>query len=218
MTKVSRRALLVILVAAAIPLIGVAVTRIFLQIPISAMTRDVNAIAGIHPLVGILSSLGILLWWTSASVYLFAAYLLRDVPGATGGGFMVYSGLLSFYLGLDDLFQIHEKLAPRYLKVPELGGYALLGLATVFYLWRYRHVLRRADTVLLMLALALLAASVAVDAVLEPWLRRLKDWEYFVEDGAKWLGICFWTSFCVVRCASDLESVLPQAPRKTRLP
>ncbi|NJM27346.1 MAG: hypothetical protein HC856_02090 [Pseudanabaena sp. RU_4_16] len=60
----------------------------------------------------------------------------------------------------------------------------------------------------MLLALAFLSTSVVVDAVLEPWLWCLKDWAYFVEDGLKWLGICFWTTFCIVRCTNDLRSTL----------
>lgn len=223
MTTVLRRVILATIGTAAVPLLGIAVARILLHIKIPDMTRDVAAIAGIHPLSGILSSLGILFWWTSATVWLFAAFLRRVHQGAAGVGFLVYSGLLSAYLGLDDLFQFHEYLAPTYLKVSERAVYGLLAVATAFYLWRYRRPLQRPDGVLLLLALASLSSSVVVDAALEPWLWRLKDWTYFVEDALKWLGICFWTAFCVVRCTSDLRSILPiesgePLPSAPRLP
>jgi hypothetical protein len=180
-----------------------------LQVKIPDMTRDLAAIAGIHPLSGFLSSLGILLWWTSATVWLFTAFLRRIRHGSAGVGFLVYSGLLSAYLGLDDLFLFHEYLAPTYLKVPEKVVYGLLAAATAFYLWRYRRAIQTSDGVLLLLALAFLSSSVLVDAVLEPWLWSLKDWTYFLEDGLKWLGICFWTALCVVQCTSDFRSTLP---------
>ena len=214
MTTVSHRLILAVLGAAVIPLLSLAFARIFLQIDIASMTRDVNAIAGVHPLSGILSSLGILLWWTSVSVYLFTAYLLRSIQSTSGVGFLVYSGLLSTYLGLDDLFQVHEHLAPGYLKVPELVVYALLGSATTCYLWRYRRLLRQPDAVLLLFALAFLFISVAVDAVWKLWMWHPKDWKFLFEDGAKWLGICYWTAFCVVRCSRELGSMLPMASSK----
>lgn len=175
------------------------------------MTRDVAAIAGIHPLSGILSSVGILFWWTSATIWFFAAFLRRVFQGTSGVGFLIYSGLLSAYLGLDDLFQFHEYLAPTYLEVSEGAVYGLLVFATAFYLWRYRRSFQRPDGVLLLIALAFLSGSVVVDVALEPWLWRLKDWTLFIEDGLKWLGICFWTAFCVVRCTRDLRSILPIA-------
>lgn len=198
------KVLLAIVAAGAVPLAGVALVRIVLDVPVSDMTRDVNAIAGIHPLAGILSSMGILLWWASASIYLFSSYLLRNVSGPFGHGFMLHSGLLSVYLGLDDLFQFHEHLAPQYLRLPEWGVYVILAIVTSVYLWHHRHALMRRDALLLMSSLSLLASSVALDAVFGRWLWRLRDWTFFVEDGAKWLGICFWVAFCVVRCASAL--------------
>jgi hypothetical protein len=210
MTTVSRRVIPATVGIAAIPLLGIAVARILLHVRIPDMTRDVAAVAGIHPLSGILSSLGILFWWTSATIWLFAAFLRRDRQ-EPGVGFLVYSGFLSAYFGLDDLFQFHEYLAPTYLKVSERVVYGLLAFATAVYLWRYRWAFQRPDGVLLLLALTFLSSSVVIDAALEPWLWRLKDWTCFVEDGLKWLGICFWTAFCVVRSTTDLRSILPIA-------
>lgn len=202
---VSCRAILAIICIAIIPLLGIAGTRMFLHIGISNMTRDVTAIAGIHPLSGILSSLGILLWWTSATVWFFAALLRRCRQEAQGIGFLVCSGLLSTYLALDDLFLFHEHLFPTYLSVSEQTVYAFLAVCTMLYLWRYRRYFIRSDGVLMLLALAFLCASVVFDAVLAPHLWHLKDWLFLVEDGLKWLGICFWTAFCIVRCTNDLR-------------
>lgn len=212
MATISRRMLLMIVGAAVIPLVGIAVARILLPIKLPDMTRDVAAIAGIHPLSGILSSMSILFWWTSGTIWLFAAFLRRVCLGTPGVGLMVYSGLLSTYLGLDDLFQFHEYLAPTYLKVSEPVVYCLLAFAVVFYLYRYRRPLQRPDGVLLLVALALLSSSVVVDVALKPWLWRLKDWSFLVEDGLKWLGLCFWTAFCIVRCTCDLRPILQVTP------
>lgn len=208
MTAVPYRAILVTVVAAVIPLLGVAVARLAFDVDISRMTMDVPAITKIHPLSGILSSLGALVWWTSVAIWFFAALLrLRQHPGTANVGFMVSSGLLSTYLALDDLFQIHEYIAPLLLNIPDEFVLGLLALAVILYLWMYRRLLYRPDGALLLLALAFLGVSLVIDMVLEPWLWRLKDWEYFIEDGAKWLGICFWTAFCVVRCSSDLAPI-----------
>lgn len=205
----SRGRYLFVLALVGAPLIGIALARIYLAIDMSLMTRDVNALKCIHPLAGILSSLGILMWWTSASIYIFTVYILGKQGRSADAGFLLYSGFLSIYLGLDDLFQVHEYLAPNYLGLSEHSVYLLLGFAMAYYLYRFNHLLRRADTVLLILAFALLGSSVAIDSVLNPWTWRLKDWEFFVEDGAKWVGICCWTAFCLVRCASALHSLIP---------
>lgn len=206
----TRQLYLAIAAAAALPVLALISARLFGQVPIVRMTRDVAALAGVHPLTGFLSSLGILLWWASAAIYLHTAAVVRRVGTVAtdpSAGFLTSSGLLSAYLALDDLFQIHEHLAPEYLGVPERGVYAVLGLATGAYLWHYRRLLREGECRLLWLALAGLAVSVAVDALLERWLWRLGDWLYLLEDGTKWLGICCWAAFCAATCAGRLRAL-----------
>lgn len=167
MSTVSRRMILTVLAVSTLPLLGLALLRITLQIQIPDMTRDAAAIAKIHPLYGLLSTLGILMWWSSATVWFFAAWLRRAQQGVESIGFFVSSGILSAYLALDDLFQIHEYLATTYLKLPEAAVYGLLGIAIAIYLLRYRQRLQRPDGALLLRALTLLSTSVVVDTVLE---------------------------------------------------
>lgn len=188
-----------------IPLIIITVVRIIYGLKIPDMTMDIAAIAGIHPLSGFLSSLGILLWWTSASIWLFTAYIKRKKEITASIGFQLYSGILSLYIALDDLFQFHEHIAEKYLNISEHVIYILLLTIILFYIRKYNYVFQRSDGAFLGMALFFLASSVFVDAVLEPLLLYLiKNWEYLIEDGLKWLGICFWTGFCVKWCTKDL--------------
>lgn len=212
MTLATGRLIAATIGIAGIPLLGIAIVRLLLPIEVSYLTRDVAAIAHIHPLTGALSSLGILLWWTSATVWLFTALVRRGRPGAAGTGFLVYSGLLSAYLGLDDLFQFHEFLAQEYLGVPERVVFGLLAMATATYVWRYRRLLVTADGAPLLLALGLLSFSVVADDVVAVFLSAIDDWQYLIEDGAKWLGIALWTAFAVVWCSTDLRSTWPIVP------
>jgi hypothetical protein len=204
MPKFAYRLILATGIAASIPLLAVAAASRLLQVPIGHMTRDIAAVANVHPLTGVLSSLGIVLWAASATVWLFAAYVQRARQPNESSGLLVLPGLLSAYLAIDDLFEFHELIAPRYLGVPEEVTYALLGAAVGVYLWRYRERLRERHGELLLLALASLAASVGVDAGLDVWLWRLGEWVLLIEDGFKWLGICFWTEFAVVGAAAEL--------------
>ncbi len=189
---------------AAIPLFVVAAMFIFQDVQISLMTRDPTGIAGIHPLSGFLSSLGVLLWWTAASVWLFCALMHRISGDAPRARFALASGALSMYLGLDDLFQLHERIAPNHLGVPERWVLAAIVLSATLYLWHFRHEIRRAQCGLLVAAVVFLAASVAFDGVLASWAWRVKGWSYFLEDGSKWVGICFWCGFAVTRCRADM--------------
>ncbi len=204
MTRVAIRLVLLILGVALMPLAAIAAVRLQFDIRIADMTRDVAAIANIHPLKGALSSLGILLWWSSATVWFFAAGLRRLSRADELVPFYIYAGSLSAYFALDDFFQFHEYLAPTYLYVPELTVYGLMAVAMAVFLKRFWKILYRSDGLIFLVALCLLAGSVIIDAVLGRWLWRLGDWIYMLEDGLKWLGICFWFSFCLVRSVVDL--------------
>lgn len=182
-----------------LPVMLVGLASSWLAIEVRVLTQDATALAKVHPLAGVLSSLGILVWWTSASLWLFCAGVHRREGEERLWRFCLSSALLSGYLALDDLFQIHESLAPVYLGIPEGAVYGLLGMAVVAYLLSFRDLLLNLRGLLLLGALGLLAVSVGVDG-LEHWLWRLGHWTYLLEDGLKWMGIVSWCAFCVVWC------------------
>lgn len=102
--------------------------------------------------------------------------LLRDV------------GLLTVALGADDVFQLHEAVVPALTGLPEKAVFACYLLAAVAIATGHRAVLRRLITPTAVLALCLLAASVAID-VLDPGLR----WHAWTEDSIKLLGLAGWS-------------------------
>lgn len=187
--------LLAVGVGAIVPLALIVLFRVHAGIGVADMTRDPSSIAHIHPLLGALSSLGVLLWSGCAAIWLFCAGVLRSLRESDAARFSLVSGILSAYFALDDLFQVHEFLAPTYLGLPERAVYGLLAVATVWYLWAFRRQLVGDDVVLLLVSYCLLAMSVSIDAVFEKWLWRLEEWTYLLEDGFKWTGIIFWLAF-----------------------
>jgi hypothetical protein len=197
MKTVSARQLLITFVPPLAILVAIVAVSILFQVSMPTMTQDVSAIAKIHPLSGILSNLGILLWCAAASICFYTATILRNVKPNDTFWFLLSSGLLSAYLLFDDFFQFHEVLASRYLGLDEQVVYAALGIAVSAYLIAFRQIILRTNFGILLSALGFLASSVVIDAILEPWLWRLGHWEYFFEDGAKWLGIASWCSYHV---------------------
>jgi len=212
MTQLPRSSVVKVCLAALLPLAIVAAVSVSFGVKIPAMTRDVAAIANIHPLSGFLSSLGVLFWWASASIWFFSAGIHRVRRSDELFGFALSSALLSTYLAVDDLFQFHEMIAPTYLGLSEEGVYGMLGLAMASYMLVYRRLLLRFDGLLLLIALGFLAGSVVVDGVLERWMWRIGHWTFFVEDGMKWLGVVSWCSYCVVRCRADVLGVADARP------
>ncbi len=191
------RQLLITLLPAILILIAVATVSILSQITISSFTRDVTAIANIHPLSGILSTLGILLWCVAASITLFAAFILRSFEQSKTFKFLFASSLLSIYLMLDDAFLFHEVLAFKYFGIDEKIVIFTLGISVFAYLVSFRQIILKTNYSVLLLAFIFLTISVLTDGILDPWFWSLGDWEYFIEDGFKWLGIVSWCSYYV---------------------
>lgn len=207
----STRQLLITFIPSISLLVAVAAASVLSGVGFDIMTRDVTATAGVHPLTGVLSSLGILLWCAAASVCAFAAITLPGSQPPEAFRFLLSSALLSAYLLLDDFFLIHDELVPRYVGLGQEVVYATLGIALMAYLVVFRGVILRTNFSVLLLALGFLAASVVLDALLEPWLVRLGDWQYLIEDGAKWLGIAAWCSY-YVRTSWQLLAGVPGLP------
>ncbi len=197
MNAVSRRQLLMTFGPPLVILGVTAAACIFFDVSIPAMTRDAAALAHIPPLWGIVSNIGILLWCAAASIGLFAAVTIRGTGQSDAFRFLLFSSLLTVYLLFDDFFQFHENLAVNYLGLDEQVVVAASGIAIAAYLITFRRfILQRTRFAILLLALGFFAASVAIDVVLEPWLiQEIGHWEYFLEDGAKLLGIACWCSY-----------------------
>ena len=193
------RQLLITLIPAMVILMLIAIAKIFFHVGLPSLTRDVTAIGNIHPLSGFLSSLGILLWCVSASVCFFSAMILRKFKVSRTLFFLLSSAFLSTYLLFDDLFLIHEKLASWYLGISEKLVIGILGIAVVSYLVIFRKIIFKTRYGVFLLAIIFLFLSVAIDThTLGKWLwHRIGMWVFFLEDGAKWLGIANWCSYYV---------------------
>ena len=186
-----------ILASALVLLAALAVVSIERDLPFDVLADDPTAVANLHPLTGVLSSLGVVLWGATAAISLFGGAILRPTS-PSAGRFLLCSGLLTFYLMLDDLFLVHEVLAPRYLGIAQNRCYLLLAAVTAAYVGSFRRVILATEYAAFGAALAFFAVSVVCDAILAPWLKpRLGPWESLLEDGAKFLGIVAWATYYV---------------------
>lgn len=168
-------------------------------IPISTFTKDTVSLGGIHPVSGFLSNLGILLWCVAATSCAFTALILYPVLPKDKYMFLVSSGLLSGYLLFDDLFLFHEVLSGS-VGLNENTVIIFLGVMVLAYLIAFRNViLFQTDVLIFILAIGFLSLSVVTDKIVKQLLIDwLGDWQNFVEDAAKWIGIVFWCSYFVI--------------------
>nr|WP_290919121.1 hypothetical protein [Hyphomonas sp. 34-62-18] len=180
--------------------------KLFGKASFDMLTRDMAAMAEVHPLTGLLSHLGLMVWSAGAAVcFLGAVYLYRaNEPGV---GFFFWGSALTTWLLFDDAFMIHETLANWYLGLGEKAVIFALGLAVSLWLYVYRKLLIALGPFFLIAALAMFALSVGVDAFPEEMfpLSYLGDWRLLLEDGAKWIGIVLWLTFQIQALLSFLE-------------
>jgi len=190
-----KRQLSMTLIPAALVLLVIGIVSAINDVSMLSVTRDITAIADIHPLTGILSTLSILLWCVAASITLFAAFILRHYGQSKSYRFLLTSSLLTTYMMFDDALLFHEALAPQYLGIDEKIVLLTLGLAALTYLVTFRKTILKTNYIVLGFAYGFLALSVLTDGILDPWFWSLGHWEYLIEDGFKWLGIASWCSY-----------------------
>jgi hypothetical protein len=184
-----RKGLLKLYVPTVALLIVVAIAALHPKIVLASLTRDMAAIAHVHPLTGVVSNVGILLWCAAAAICLFSCNLLRQRGADQAASFLWWSGLITVGLLVDDFFMFHEYLAPVYLGVNEKVVLASYVCITAFYLVRHRRLILEADYRLLVTALVLFASSVLVDQI------DRGGWWNLAEDGSKLLGIASWFGY-----------------------
>ena len=168
---------------------------------IQRLTVDPSALAGVPSYVGLLSNLGVVLWFSTASVLLFVA---RTVPSLRR--VLLLPGWLSLVLGLDDGLMLHEELLPNlagvHYTVVQPALYALYAALLALSLRGIRPYLQHGGYPVLLAATFCLGGSVGVDMLLEShWLsprhplmldEGLAMW---LEDGLKLLGIVAWWGY-----------------------
>lgn len=169
-------------------------------IPFEKITGDPAYHRGFHPLTGFLSYIGILLWCTTSAVTLFTASVLyrRGGNGVTPM-YLIYAGVLTGILMVDDLFMLHDYL------IGHLPMYILYALLAGYFFYRYFHRIRQDTFLLLLAAVGFLAVSVAMDLFLPN-----EGLEYFLEDGFKFLGIMSWALFFIIAARDALQVELPR--------
>jgi len=185
----NRKGLLMLYLPNVALLLLVAIAALSPQITVASLTRDMAATAKVHPLTGVVSNVGILLWCATAAICLFSSNLLRQRGAHRAAGFLLWSGLMTAGLLVDDFFMFHEYLAPVHLGIDEkvvLLGYVCI---TAVYLLQHRRLILEADYRLLVTALVLFIGSMMID------LADVGGWWNLAEDGCKLLGIASWLGY-----------------------
>ena len=147
--------------------------------------------------LGIVSTFGVILWFVTSAICLFAAIVLhaqrasRDIIA-----FAVFAGLLTGWLAVDDAFMVHENIAPKF-GIPQKAVILAIVAMALVYIARCWRIILALDPIMFGLAGFGLAASVGLDLV----QTSSSDLHSLFEDGAKFIGIVCWSAFHVAALA-----------------
>ena len=178
-------------------LLAVVVVSKPMEIPMGMFMRDQAAVANIHPFIGIVSNMGVILW-TSASVLCFfcGALILKDPDRKKLAHFLIYSGVVTLLLMLDDFFMLHEVIYKVYLGLDEKFVFAVYCALFIVGLLVYKQTIQNTQYGILIIAFLFYGFSMVVDFFQYPIQSFIgEDLRILLEDGSKFLGITGWFGY-----------------------
>lgn len=187
-------------------LIGIAVTFVIAyiaNIPFSYLSRDMAAVCNIKEYIGFLSNIGILLWAFTAAICVFTANILKMTnKNHPYSSFFLFSGILSLFLVLDDIFLFHERVAPNYLHFPEGLIHVSYVIIIIIFIISFFNKILSTDYLLFLSAGFFLALSMLADNIFP-----LSENETIFEDSVKFLGITFWFGYYVRTSQANIKDL-----------
>jgi hypothetical protein len=164
------------------------------DIHFSFLTRDPITLLEGKPYIGLISNTGIIFWCATSAILLFSSKIsaIQKKPRSQIF-FLLFSGLLTLLLLIDDLFMMHDVIFPEYLNLGDGVFYSFYGILLVALLAFYRRFIMSTDYILLILAIIFFGGSAVIDSVLV--IRSKFDYPYSFEDSLKFFGIIAWFAY-----------------------
>ena len=155
-------------------------------------TQTVGELSGdcCHIYDGAFSTLGIMIWASSAAIAIFAAWHGFLVGRKKTMRVALYSAFVSALLALDDAYLLHEVVMPK-LGVPQMLFVGMLGSVVLLYLWLSYRSFQAKSAWLIVVSLMAFATSVGIDQI----VHSIDSHWVVLEDGTKLLGIVCWFLF-----------------------
>jgi hypothetical protein len=166
------------------------------------LLRDPAAAFKFPPSAGLFSHLGVLAMAVMGAICVFVALLLQR--GTRDRMVLLYVGMLSMWLALDDLFMLHEGILPRTIGLPEhatLGLYVVLAIGLMrliggqLFTWAYLG---------LWVAAAFLVVMLGTDLMFE----EVTAASFLVEEVSKLSGFMLWSVFWIAFAALRMRGAM----------
>jgi len=146
--------------------------------------RDINQTYNIPLGVGIISTIGIILWFSTGAILFFILFT-NLIKNYRNKNYILFGAILTFILGIDDLFLIHD----RYIKEEYL--YLFYIIFSGIYLIRFFQISKLYYFPSLIFSLSALGSSLIIDQ-----FQSYSPFGYLntqiIEEGLKFIGITFW--------------------------
>lgn len=155
--------------------------------------------------IGLLSNIGVIFWCFTAAILFFSVKLAKyyGKPKKVTR-FFFYSGILSVFFLVDDLFLMHDVIIPYFLHISEKFLYLFYGICVLALLYLFREIIEESDYLLFLIAFISMAGSVFTDVILTLGF-TLKE-IYLFEDGLKFIGIISWFVYFARTCYNHLKT------------
>lgn len=170
------------------------------DIPLDTFTQDPNAQLNAPFYLGFFSNLGIIIWSAAMTICFYAAYRMSSGSDSRSREFLVVSGFITLLMALDDLFQLHELVFPKYFNISDNMVYITYLNIYLIYFIRFRKQLLNSDFIALGVAFFLLGLSTIIDLLPLPMPK-----DTFLEDAIKLLGAVTWMVY-YIRVANELTT------------
>ncbi len=161
------------------------------NIELDHFTQDPATIMSTPFYLGFFSYVGILFWCAAAVICFYTRAILPETTeNSRLRSFMLYSGLVTSLLMLDDLFLLHELVLPEIFLLPEEVVYLLYLNILLVYAVLFRAEIQKSEYIVLVIAAGMIGASQFVDSIPMP----LPE-DSFLEDAVKLFGIVTWFTY-----------------------
>lgn len=205
-TKFRFPALFIIYILVLIFLGLTVLVSVYADISLGVFSRDPMITLGGHPLTGVQSYLGVLIWIASASICFFCySFLQYHQNSPKNSLFFLWSAVITFWLAFDDLFLIHEYLPEIVPGLSQEIIYAVYGITLAWYIIKFWKRILHSEYSLFVAALVFFGLSIFIDIIQNSWN---SPWRILFEDGFKLFGIVSWSSYFIRSSFQTLQNIL----------
>jgi len=173
------------------------------NVQLNHFTKDPVQIMNAPFYLGLFSNIGILFWCGSAVICFFSkSFMPPKTENRIMRMFLLFSGLITMLLMLDDLFLFHEVMFPEYFGIPQKGVFVIYSNILLLYALLFREIIFKTDYLILGLAFFLIGGSTFVKQIPMPIPE-----DTFLEDAVKLFGIICWFTYFLRTGFRELKKV-----------